>query len=550
MTPEKRIWILGNIFIGLLALLSFRIVYWQLLRTDLQAGRVNAPVSAAQNPTMLPAAPAGTQDPLTLLKEKSSAQTLQEQPLPLIQRTLNQLDQITRGSIYDRSGRLLAYDVQDSQGARTRWYTEPSLADSIGYLSGTRLGVSGLEAHYNDTLLGLNDPQAQLAQLLHQPQTGSDLILTIDSSVQRAAESALGSHTGAVVALDGQTGAILAMVSAPHFDPNQVQDQNYVKSLLSACQIGNPNCPAPFLNRATQALYPPGSTFKTVTLIADLDSGKIQPDFIFDFGKAVKGPKGIYYVYKVDGGEIQDPNHAESRLNLTMAYARSANAAFARMGNEMGGDTLIDYAQRLGFSNSDPARFPVELDFSPAQLAQNIDELRHNNLLRAVSAIGQGEVLATPLSMARVVLAVLNAGRLPDPYLVETIRDSSGVQISGPDRGKTINGIMSAETAQTVKQMMITAVKSGSGGRASVSGATVGGKTGTAQVGGTAAPHAWFIGFAEQEKKSVVVVVLVENGGEGSLVAAPIFAQVARAALQNMGKPVQEVVPNLPAPQK
>src|SRR5690606_19544208 len=147
-------------------------------------------------------------------------------PQPVIQRTINRMETITRGSIFDRSGRLLAQERLDADGQRMRFYTEPSLAHVIGYVSGMRTGVTGLELSYNGTLLGLTRPDAQIEQMLKKPITGSDLILTIDSAVQRAAEQALGGRAGAIVALDGRTGAVLAMTSAPRFDPNRVLEES------------------------------------------------------------------------------------------------------------------------------------------------------------------------------------------------------------------------------------------------------------------------------------------------------------------------------------
>src|SRR5690606_21187404 len=148
----------------------------------------------------------------------------------------------------------LAQDRLNADGQRIRFYSEPSLAHVIGYVSGLRTGVTGLELSYNGTLLGLTRPDAQFEQMLKKPVTGSDLILTVDSVVQRAAEEALGGRAGAVVARDGRTGAVLAMTSAPRFDPNRILEDSYVAGLLAGCELDS-SCPSPFLNRATQSQY-------------------------------------------------------------------------------------------------------------------------------------------------------------------------------------------------------------------------------------------------------------------------------------------------------
>ncbi len=204
---------------------------------------------------------------------------------------------------------------------------------------------------------------------------------------------------------------------------------------------------------------------------------------------------------------------------------------------------LIDYAARFGFSAPIDKRFPFEFDFSPARLANDVNSLYKNNLLRAVTAIGQGELLTSPLNMGMVALAVFNNGELPLPYLVDAEHDPQGSQtVIQPER-VVIHNTMKPETAQIVRRMMETVVKQGSGGKAAIAGVVVGGKTGTAQVGGDLPPHAWFMGFAQQAERAVVVVVMIENGGEGSLIAAPIFAKIAAEALHVAGSTVQEPVP-------
>jgi peptidoglycan glycosyltransferase len=547
MKLEKRIWHIGTLITLLLALLSLRIPYWQLVRgQQLQPVVLDPLASARKDDNVFRKGNKITEEALKYLTGSAPQGEAESMPAPVVQRTRELLGNIARGSIYDDKGRLLAYDYIDDQGERTRFYTEPSLAQVIGYVSGLRTGIAGLELTYNNSLLGLNSPLSQLEQTLHQPITGSDLRLTIDSRVQRAAEQALGDRTGAVVVLDGHSGAVLAMTSSPRFDPNRMQDIGYVSSLSGDCGP-NPDCSGVFINRATQGLYTPGSTFKTVTLIAGLDSGQVTPDTVIDFGKPVSGPNGSYFVYRVDGGVIPDPNHKESRLSLPLCYAKSANAAFARIAAEMPPETLIGYAQRLGFSNPDANYFPLELPYNPSQLANDVDSLRSNNLLRAATGIGQGELLASPLNMAMLVTAVLNNGDMPVPYLVDSVHDSTGLSHNGQVKGRVIRNTMKDKTAEEVKDMMVTVVTQGYGSGAAVKGMTVGGKTGTAQLGGSAQPHAWFIGFAEEGDRSVAIAVLVENAGQGSTVAAPIFAQVAQAAIRQLGQPVDEVLA-LPPP--
>ena len=537
MRLEGRLWQLGNVITLVVVLLSARLVYWIMVRGD-ALRPVAASLAAAEAYVRALRSQQGEDE--GGLGELTGANAFDQLPQPVIQRTVDLLSTITRGNIFDRNGRRLAFDLPTTEGGRLRYYTEPSLAPVIGYVSGIRAGITGLELTYNDALLGLDRLDSQFGQSAHQPSTGSDLVLTLDSGLQRAAEDALAGHAGAAIVLDAATGAVLAMASAPHFDPNLVLDQVYLTD-LAACTA--PSCQGVFINRATQGLYAPGSTFKTVTLIAGLDTGQVTPDTIFDFGQQLSGPDGPYYVYAVGGGVIPDPNHSEAQLSLAMSYAKSANAAFARIGAEMPPAVLIDYAARFGISAPAERAWSLELPLAPSQLAQDVQTLYANDLLRASTAIGQGELLTDPLTMAMVVLAVVNNGDLPLPYLVEAIRDpAGGVLQTQPARG-VVRGLMQPGTAALVREMMITAATQGSGKPALVDGLTVGGKTGTAQVGGDRLPHAWFIGFAEGTDRKVVIAVMVENAGEGHAVAAPIFARLADIAVRHLGEPVAEVVP-------
>jgi peptidoglycan glycosyltransferase len=547
MTLERRLWFIANAIILVLLALSLRVVYWQMVRGE---NILPLQITYGEAKAQSGLKSISNEDPLIkeLLVEGGTLSELQDVPQPIIQRLNDLLVTITRGAIYDRNGRLLASDQRDPSGDVARVYTEPSLAPVLGYVSGLRIGIAGLEKTNNETLLGMDRVDNRLIRAMHKPTAGSDLVLTIDSNLQRAAEEALEGRSGSILVMDGHTGAILAMSSLPHYDPNRVLEDGYLSGLVENCD-GSTECSGILLNRATQALYPPGSTWKTVTLIAGLDTGQVTPQTVFDFGEPEQGADGPYYVYRVGGGIVPDPNHAESKLDLGMSYAKSANAAFARIGDEMPAETLIDYASRFGYTapnNADrtQARFPLELDFSPGQIAWDEKDLYSNDLLRAVTAIGQGELLTPPINLGMVVLSVLNGGDLPLPYLVDSIHPTSeGASIYQPTR-TLIQDVMKPETASTVREMMETVVKEGSGRQAAVEGLVTGGKTGTAQVGGDREPHAWFTGFAEQGDRSVVIVVMVENGGEGSEVAAPIFAKMAGLALQ---VPVEQP-PVLPTP--
>ena len=526
MTLTRRIWHIGHVIVIVLLLLSLRILYWQLFRGETLQPIVLDPSTAAAYYQEL-----GGGERLT------GPATFDDLPQPVVQRSRIFLAGITRGTIYDQAGRPLVYDYDEADGTKDRFYAEPSLAHVTGYVSGLRTGVTGIERSFNETLLGLNRVDTQVDQMLYQPIVGSDVYLTIDSRTQRAAAEALGDRAGAVVALDAKSGAVLAMVSRPGFDPNRVQNIQYITNLLANCG-SDANCQSAFVNRAAQGLFVPGSTWKTATLIAALDSGLAAPDTMFDVGPPLQDDQGQYYAYWVDGGNIIDRNHPEAVLNLQRAYVTSANAVFAQLADELGSETLIDYGQRLGFGTGEAP--PLEIETSAARLANNLDSLERNNLLRAVTGIGQGELLASPLSIALMFSAVVNEGDMPEPHLLKSVRSPSGAVLQKEPQAIWSRNIMSTQTARQARQMMIALVERGS--QAAVPGLTVGGKTGTAEVADNKAPHAWFAGFAENEERTVVIAVLVENGGQGGSVATPIFARVADAALNHYGEPVEEVI--------
>jgi penicillin-binding protein A len=522
MTLGARLWHIVNISLVLLLLLSLRLVYWPMLRAhDLQPVVLD-PQQAARQYTGAPHA---------------GGAGLEALPQPVIQRSVAALANVQRGRIIDRTGHILAASEPNPGGGSVRVYSEPSLAHTVGYVSGFGVGVSGIENNMNQTLLGLDRFDTQLPNITRQNVAGSDVHLTLDHRLQRAAAAALGQRPGSVVVLDARSGAVLALANWPVFDPNRILEPGYLRGLVDECGDA-PGCQGILLNRATQGLYVPGSTWKTVTLIAALDSGLAARDTVFDLGPPLQGADGRpYFVYRVDGGTIEDRNHTMRRLNLDQAFARSANAVFARLGDELGGERLLDYAGRLGFSTPRGAP-PIEVAASVSRSANAPAELITNNLLRAASAIGQGEVLATPLNMALVAAAVINDGHVPAPHLLLSVRHPDGHLLAGEPRGNWVRGAMRPATAHTVRQMMIFNVSEGTASRAALPGAIVGGKTGTAQLSGGLAPHAWFAGFAENERHTLAIAVLVEHGGSGAQVAVPLFAQVAEAALAYLDQPI------------
>jgi penicillin-binding protein A len=385
-----------------------------------------------------------------------------------------------RGSIFDSAGNILARSVQGSDGRFQRQYKDSSLAQTIGYIS-TRYGVDGLEATFDGYLSGEQgmDPLTAIwADITRSPTPGNALVLTIDPILQKAAA----------------------------YDPNQIDTQG--EALLQ-------DTSKPLLNRATQGLYPPGSTYKTVTASAALDSGIVKPTDTYQCSD-----DGIL----IHGFRIACTNAppGETEWDFQRAYAYSINATFAQVAVQIGASRFTDYSHRFGIGedltfDTDVAKSLVE------QPGSNLDDV-----LLGSSGFGQGQLAVTPLQMALVAATVANGGIEPTPYLVSQIRDIGGnvIETRHPDpRGQVIR----ADTARTMNQFMIAAVGE-FGQSAGLTGMDVAGKTGTAETGTSAAPHSWFIGYAPASQPRIAVAVIVENGGAGSQAAGPIAAQIFKVA--------------------
>jgi penicillin-binding protein A len=436
------------------------LAYWQVFRTDLETNQFNPRVIAAYN------------DP-------------------------------GRGRILDRDGNVL---VETLPGAQ-RVYRDPSLAHVLGYLS-PRFGSQGVELAFNDYLAGQRGGSWQAAfaaEFDRQSRTGLDVRLTIDPVVQSAANVALAGRPGAVIALDPRNGEVLAMTSAPAYDPAQVETQGEVL-------FNDPT--SPVLNRATQGRYPPGSTFKTVVAAAALDLGVIEPDTLVTCEDEVV----------IDGFPISCRNvpQGEGTYPFSDAYAYSVNAIFAEVGSMVGWLGLRDVAARWGFGEAPE----FALETAPSQLfAPGTDQ---SEVLLATTSFGQGELLVTPLQMALVAATVANGGEMATPRIgLEALDDGSPASaIDGSESRRVI----SERVANELAQMMADVVEFGQAAGVQLPGISVAGKTGTAETG-TGTSHAWFIAFAPVEDPQIAVAVIVEDGGQGSTIASPIAGQVIAAAV-------------------
>ena len=450
---------------------------------------------------------------------------------PANRRALIEEQTIPRGLIYARDGRtVLAKNIErgpreDTPRARNlrtfvRTYPEGALfGHALGY-SFLRNGRRGLEQSENGPLAGEeNEFQSIFSQVRSQAREGRDVVTTLDPAAQRAALTALGARKGAIVALEPQTGRVRVMASTPTYDPNQIPSRF---SQLSTDKEGKP-----LNNRATQELYPPGSTFKVVTAAAALDTGKAAPDRTFD-GSSPQTISGVPLTNF--GGQDFGP------VSFTEALTNSVNTVFARLGESVGRRTLIRYMDRFGFNQDPPLDYPGDQMIASGVRGDRGQLLKGNagfdvGRVAIGQGGGEGQILVTPLQMAMVAGAVGNKGKLMRPRLVEKVVDKDG-RVTDRIQPEEQEQVMSEESAGELAQMMSNVVQEGTGTAAALSGIDVAGKTGTAEVDNATSNQAWFIAFAPVENPRMAIAVTVERtSGQGGTVAAPIAKQVLEALI-------------------
>ncbi|MCZ7534293.1 MAG: penicillin-binding transpeptidase domain-containing protein [Acidimicrobiia bacterium] len=395
-------------------------------------------------------------------------------------------------------------------------------AHTVGYTS-VLFGSRGLERTHASELTSNRDSTISgvLNGILGGDTRPRGLRLTIDHRLQQVATDALGQQRGAVIALDPKTGAVLALVSYPSFDPNSLIG-------LDAAQAGADleNDPdQPLRNRVSDETYAPGSVFKIVTTAAGLDTGLVSPSSEFPDPVELELPGSSSTIKNFDGEVCR----AGTQVSLEYAFVHSCNTTFAQLGMKLGGEELARHANQFGFNKLVPFDLETLVSFFPDD-----GSLNDNLPATAQSAIGQLDVQTTPLLVALSGAAVANGGEMMVPYLVYDIFTSDGT-VESSTVPMVWRRAMSPATASVLSGLMEQAVVSGTGKKAAVPGVRIAGKTGTAQVTGKA-PHAWFVGFGpvepEPDEQSIVVAVVVESGGDfgesatGGSVAAPIAQKV------------------------
>ncbi len=453
-----------------------------------------------------------------------------------------------RGTISTADGVVVARSVEvESDLLRRREYPEGDLYAQVTGFYSFHFGATGVEETYDAELAGETAELElrSLADLFVERDRSCSVVLSIRSDVQQVARDALGEREGSVVALDVQTGEVLALWSWPSFDPNRVSDPD-ITAATEARDLYLLDERDPMLGRAYQERYFPGSTFKVVTSIAGLESGLVTAD-------TPSYPRVASWTPPLTTRPITN-NGATCGGTLFEILRVSCNTAYAEMGSMTLGPTrMIEGAEGVGFNDRPPIDLPAPArsvfptDFGePLETpgSDTVDPDAPGTIFEdtpslALSSIGGFDVRATPLQMALVTAGVANDGRIPVPHVVSEVRDADGALVDEIEPGVWLDA-MSPATAATMRQAMLGVVESGTAQGLAIPGFEVGGKTGTARV--TNDPpqsHAWIVGFAgppgQAPQVAVAVVVLAQPGATetgGGRVAAPIARAVLERALQ------------------
>ncbi|MBS5735624.1 MAG: FtsW/RodA/SpoVE family cell cycle protein [Collinsella intestinalis] len=442
------------------------------------------------------------------------------QDMPSNNHTINKARFIKRGSIITADGLTLAESIQQADGTYARSYPNGNLAAHVvGYYS-QQYGTMGIENTQNDTLTGSKDYsswQNALNSLAGISEPGNSVQLTIDSRIQRAAEQALAGRVGAIVALDPRSGAVLAWASAPTFDNTNIQ---------AAIEAANASGGADtsMYDRATLALYTPGSTFKVLTLSSALENGLATLDTTYD-------SPGRMEIGGADVVSIGERGHG--KISLAKAFALSSNTVFGQVADGLGAEKLVATARAFGYGQQ------LGLDFTTAaSVMPNPEEMTEWELAWAGAGqpVGQGHTpgpQATVMQNALMAATIANNGIAMNPYVVSQILAPDGTVLK-TTRGHSLGQAVGSGTAEQVKQAMLDVVQNGTGSAAAIAGVKVAGKTGTAETNNANA-NSTFVGFAPYDTPTVAIAVVIEQNAKGEESAAAVGGQVLRAALATQG---------------
>ena len=413
------------------------------------------------------------------------------------------LAQNRRGSIYSADGQVLAKTTESETGEEIREYPYGNLfSHVVGYAVNGRMGV---EAQANYYLINSNAPLSQKASLdvKEQKYPGDDVYTTLNVDLQQVASKALGVYRGAIVVTEPATGKILAMVSKPDFDPGTVE-QDWDK-LRQDSEEGV------LLNRATQGLYPPGSTFKIITALEYIrQNPETYNSYSYNCtGAITRGEDRIQCYHGSVHGSI----------NFRRSFAKSCNTSFANMGLTLDRGKCEDSLKTLLFNSE----LPLNMNYSRSRIDVN-EETSDSDMMQA--SIGQGTTAMTPMHLNMITCAIANQGTLMKPYVVDRVENSAG-NVMKTFSPSTYRKIMTEEEAAILTDLMAGVVTEGTASRLNGLSYTAAGKTGSAEYGTVKGDsHAWFTGFAPVEDPKICVTIIIEGAGAGGDYAVPIAKRI------------------------
>lgn len=419
-------------------------------------------------------------------------------------------EQIVRGDIVSADGKVLAHTITDEDGTETRVYPYGNM---FAHVVGRFLkGRTGLESTENFHLLTSNNNTLSkiVRELSGEKNIGDNVITTLDTKLQQTAYEALGNRKGAIVVMEPSSGKILAMVSKPDYNPGEID-----KIWDEMVQDSDNN--SALINRATQGLYPPGSTFKILTALEYIrENPGTYEDYLYD----CKG-HGIFNSVKINCYN----SNAHGKEDLKKSFAKSCNSSFAHIGTTLNIKNFRKLCQDFLFNSP----LPTDLVYNQSKfvLSANSDK---NQIPQTV--IGQGDTQITPLHNALIVSTIANGGVLLKPYLVDRIVNQGG-NIITKTMPEIYGSIITPDEAQILTAYMTETVENGTGGALKNNKYTVAGKTGSAEYKQNKPAHAWFVGFSPATKPEIVVSIIVEGVGTGSEYAVPIASKIFKTYYNN-----------------
>ncbi len=415
---------------------------------------------------------------------------------------------VLRGRILSSDGEVLAETKVDAKGNESRVYPYDNMFSHIVGYSTEKYGRAGIESWANFNLLRSNTNfiEKTVDEVTEEKSEGDNVVTTLNTQLQEISYRALGDYKGAVIAMEPSTGKILSVVSKPDFNPNTIAE-NWDRIVEDEKEE------SALVNRATQGLYPPGSTFKILTTLAYVRENPLSyNDYSYTCTGSIQEGSNKLSCFS---GEVH------GNVDLKQSFSESCNTSFANMGLTIDSLDFAKTCEGMLFNQALPV---VKLDSSKSSFVLN-DNSPASEIME--TAIGQGQTLVTPLHMLMITSAIANDGVLMKPYVIDHTENADGMVVKNY-RPSTYGSIMTSDEASLMQEYMSEVVSSGTGTKLKDMSYSAAGKTGSAEYGKVKGEsHAWFVGYAHRDdKEDIAVAVIVEGAGIGSTYAVPIAKEV------------------------